>query len=148
MTRSSRLVQPERWAVLVTGSRRWSDELKIQERLETYNEMTQEMIEFAGAAPLLIHGNCKTGADQIAAAFATDEAWHVLTMDAQWDRDGKPAGRRRNEGMLRVLLTLEEYGYQIAVEAFPMRDSTGTPDMVSRARTAGVRRINVTACAE
>jgi len=114
------------YAVLVTGSRNYTNKEKIRDVLNKYFSNT-----------VLIVGGA-TGADTIAADIAERWEWNIIEMLAQWARDGKAAGPIRNQEMLKVLGALGKCGYKTVVEAFPHSDSRGTRHMISRAREAGV----------
>jgi hypothetical protein len=116
----------ERWAVLVTGSRDWTDSEAIGRVLEPYQPGT-----------VLIHGDAG-GADTYAAGWGEYYDYVVLDMPAQWKRDGKGAGPARNYAMLDVLLALRRCGYDVAVLAFPLPQSRGTRHMMQIARAAKV----------
>lgn len=81
----------------------------------------------------LIHGGA-SGADMGAAQWGDDERLRVLCYPADWERDGKAAGPIRNRRMLTE-------GRPDVVIAFP--GGRGTENMVSLAKSAGVRVIEV-----
>jgi hypothetical protein len=116
-------------AILVTGSRDWTDEYAIQ----------CAMID-AGSGKLhmlLIHGDCR-GADRVAAEYAKGTAcWMALPMPAQWHKLGAEAGPDRNLRMIEVLKHLRACGYDCEVHAFPLPSSKGTRHMMRIAREAG-----------
>ncbi len=114
-------------AVIVTGSRNWTDEEAIAKALE------------ASKPDIVIHGNAR-GADSIAHKLSAGRR-EIIPMPAQWHRDGKRAGPFRNARMLAVLLALRECGYDVEVLAFPLPDSIGTPHMIGLAVDAGVSVI-------
>jgi hypothetical protein len=114
-------------ACIVTGSRSWRDAEMVYRAVDQFNP------------DVIIHGACPSGADEYAGRCYAQAA--VVPMPAQWKRDGKAAGPKRNRAMLDVLLTLQSCGYEIAVLAFPMAESRGTRDMMAQAREAGVRVV-------
>lgn len=116
----------ERWAVLVTGSRAWTDYDAIERVLSEYP-----------AGTVLIHGDAR-GADSLAAECGERFVFNVIAMPAQWKRHGVVAGPIRNGHMVRVLLALKECGHNVRVEAFPLRSSKGTRDAMRRAMELGV----------
>jgi hypothetical protein len=120
-----------RVAILVTGSRDWTDIVALSRAL--YEIMP---VRGSGAFVLVIHGGAR-GADHIAADSAVRLGFETLEMPAQWDRDGKSAGHKRNAAMVRVLEALHDCGYECHVLAFPMPDSKGTWDCVRRAKAGG-----------
>lgn len=123
----------ERTAVLVTGSRDWSDYGPIRERLSLYPEGT-----------ILLHGDCGrlapasrgfgsgvrrfVGADKIAhdIGHGRFNCWPL----PYFDDLGKAGGPKRNECLFRVLLALKESGFASFVEAFPLGASPGTRGMI------------------
>lgn len=114
-------------AIIVCGSRTWV-------------EPAPRIARVLGDLPrtLVIHGDAR-GADRIAASLTYTLGHDVLAMPAQWERDGRAAGPKRNEAMLRVLLSLQQCGYEVAVHAFPVGESRGTRHMMRIAEKAGVR---------
>lgn len=103
--------------ILVCGGRDYQNRAKVFETLD------------AQEPPFtIIHGAAR-GADALAAAYARERGIPVQAYPADWRRDGKSAGYRRNERMLRD-------GRPDLVIAFP--GGPGTAHMVARAREAGV----------
>lgn len=76
----------------------------------------------------VIHGAAR-GADSLAGEWARARGVPELRFPAEWNRHGRAAGPLRNQRML-------EEGFPNLVIAFP--GGTGTKDMVTRARAAGV----------
>jgi hypothetical protein len=68
--------------------------------------------------------------------MAPIDAWnrghHVAEIEARWSRHGKAAGPRRNAAMTLLAPALT------AAYAFPLGESKGTWDMVTRLKQAGV----------
>lgn len=85
------------------------------------------------APSLVIHGDCRTGADRIAHEWAVDRGVDVVTVPALWKPHGRAAGPRRNKLMARL-------GIADAVLAFP--GGKGTASMVHEARRAGLKVID------
>jgi len=75
--------------LLVTGSRNWSDVASVE----------REIVR-AGAPLTVIHGDA-SGADRLAADFATSIMHEVIPFPANWSADGRAAGPIRNARMLR-----------------------------------------------
>lgn len=125
-----------RIAILVTGSRDWTDREAIHDALG--------QIDSRSRLPLvMIHGDAP-GADTIAREYAEhDGTWHVIAMPALWTLHGKSAGPRRNAEMVEALKLLRDCGYECHVLAFPMPDSRGTWDCVRKARAAGFEPVIV-----
>ena len=117
-----------RQAIIVCGSRDWTDQGSIIAALRTFPCHT-----------VVIHGDCR-GADRMAASVATSIGFdNVIAMPAQWDENGKAAGPIRNAAMLRVLLALRECGYWVEALAFALPSARGTRDMIRQAEHAGVK---------
>lgn len=115
-------------AVIVTGSRLWKDADAVYQALDRSDP------------DIVIHGACPSGADEYAdRCFDTVS---LIPMPAQWDRDGKSAGPKRNQQMLNVLLSLRDCGYTVEVLAFPLGESRGTRGMMLMAEAAGVAVTN------
>jgi len=122
------------YRLLITGSRDWTDDRAITERLDNvYMSLS------ARKQLIVVHGACQTGADKIAADWVEWRWWNtvipasILDQDphpADWDRLGKAAGPIRNQQMV-------DAGADLCL-AFPLNTSPGTSDCIKRARTAGI----------
>lgn len=139
----------------VTGSRNWYREGPIRRALR----FTAQEGQVAGLRPVLVVGDCPTGADWIAAKLWRGWQWEPEVHYAKWDLCGpgcpsKPhrvkrwpedkhhpgtledwcphAGPRRNRALVRSGLDV--------LLAFPMgdRERSGTRNCISRAEEAGV----------
>lgn len=113
--------------ILVCGSRTFSDYRIIEAVLTGFwtTSTTMELILIEGEA---------TGADTLAAEWATAAYVNVERYPANWELHGKAAGPIRNQEML-------DSGVDICF-AFvdkPLAVSRGTADMVNRCRNAGVK---------
>jgi hypothetical protein len=125
-------------AVLVCGSRNWTDRELIRARLVNYPRGT-----------ILIHGDCGArdkrtgravrGADLLAAEIAEELGLIQVPMPARWTVQGKLAGPIRNKAMVEVLCRLRWCGYRVAVEAFPLPSSKGTWNTVHLSEGVGIR---------
>jgi hypothetical protein len=118
----------KRTALLVTGSRDWTDYAPIKDRLSRYPEGT-----------ILIHGNCgRLGAGTegkflrpfVGADWIAQEVGIPLGFDS-WRLPyfadlGKAGGPRRNQAMVDVLVALVRSGFEGFAEAFPIDRSPGT----------------------
>jgi hypothetical protein len=104
--------------VIVTGSRSWADRRAIWEALDRCD------------VELLIHGDCETGADRIADAWAEANGVPCARMPAWWKAYGREAGPWRNNCMLRFFP-------EAIVLAFPLPGSKGTIDCINQARECG-----------
>ena len=107
--------------VLVCGGRDYDDRDRVFSELDTLQPIR-----------MVIHGNAR-GADTLAQAWCLSRRVQAAACPAQWSKYGKRAGPMRNEAMLGHSPDL--------VLAFP--GGRGTADMVSRARKAGVRVVEV-----
>lgn len=120
--------------VLVCGGRSFGDDALIDQTLD-------ELWAQATRSFTLIHGDA-SGADAIANAWALAKRARgfdvkVSRFPAEWRRYGSPmAGPVRNQRMLT-------YGKPDLVLAFP--GGSGTADMVARARSCGIRIVEIPA---
>ena len=124
-------------AIIVSGSREWADEEALH--LAVLEEDPD----------VIIHGDCPTGADAMVEEYADVMAElgrrvAVVPLPAQWEKfeargDRNAAGMARNREMLRLLLILQEHGYDVAVVAAPLPGGRGTQGMARIANKAGVR---------
>lgn len=104
--------------VIVCGSRGWTDRGRISDRLALLPDDT-----------VVVHGAAR-GADRIAHQEAQKLGLLVEPHPADWDRLGKRAGFVRNEEMA-------EAGASLCIGFWDGR-STGTTDMLDRARAHGI----------
>lgn len=114
-------------AVIFCGSRNWTDDDAIRNRMRAYRLPNV----------VVIHGDCR-GADRIAGNIARVLGATVIEMPAQWKLHGDAAGPMRNGAMLTVLLALKACGYKVSCEAFTLPESKGTLDMIERCQMAQV----------
>jgi hypothetical protein len=125
----------ERTAVLVTGSRDWSEPEPMRARLSLYPSGT-----------ILLHGACgkwKTvngrrllfGADLWADLIGRKEFGHVPWPLAYFDDLGLAGGPVRNAALVAHLLVFHRFRFRCAVEAFPLGIAKGTTDCVKKVRT-------------
>lgn len=126
-------------AILVTGSRNWTDPDPIRQRLSLYP-----------AGTILIHGDCGEysrmtgrvlrGADLLAADIGEEEFGHIpLPMPPNYRAKGQDAPKIRNKLMVEVLTRLRWCGYEVAAEAFPLPSSRGTWHTVHLVEAVGVK---------
>jgi hypothetical protein len=113
--------------VLVCGGRHFADAALCKRTLDALHVGTP--------ITCLIEGGAR-GADELAGAWAMARGVRQRTFEADWRRDGVSAGPIRNQAMLRE-------GDPDLVVAFP--GGAGTAHMISIARRAGVRVIEVEA---
>lgn len=113
--------------VLVCGGRDFTDVFLLADKLAKLH----------GERPIstIIHGGAR-GADSLAETWAAYNDIDVEMYPADWKKHGRSAGPLRNAQML-----LE--GKPDLVVAFP--GGRGTADMVSRAKAAGVKVVEVNA---
>ena len=102
--------------ILVCGGRDYRNRSKVFETLD------------AQEGPFVIIHGAARGADTLAAEYARERGVKAEAYPADWKRDGRSAGYRRNERMLRLRPDL--------VIAFP--GGPGTAHMVEIAQRAGV----------
>lgn len=111
--------------VLITGSRKWTDRERIRiALLQVWCELGCE------SDCTLVHGDCPTGADAIAADVWRKAHLPVEAHPADWKNLGRAAGPVRNEEMVQA-------GADRCL-AFPLPDSRGTFDCMKRADRAGI----------
>lgn len=79
--------------ILITGSRDWPDPDLIITALTEYEMSTS-------VTPTLVSGNCPTGADAFAEAYASVLGWKIERHPADWNRYGRRAGFLRNKEMV------------------------------------------------
>lgn len=102
--------------VLVCGGRDYSDGVTVMRELLKLDPTS-----------IIVHGAAR-GADSIARFIAEDLGFRTEAHPADWKKYGKGAGPVRNQAML-------DSGIDLVI-AFP--GGTGTKDMTTRARKAGV----------
>jgi hypothetical protein len=113
-------------AVLVCGSRDWTDEGAVREQLE------RAVARFGGERLVLIAGGAR-GADRQAEACARELGLAVEVYPARWDRHGRSAGYLRNVQMLDRLADFPDR-YVIAFS----NGSRGTQHTIDQARRRGI----------
>ena len=111
--------------VLVCGGRDYDDLGNVWSQLDAHHGLI--------GIGCIIHGGA-SGADALAESWAASNKVARHRFSAQWDKHGKAAGPMRNQAMI-------DKGKPDLVIAFP--GGRGTADMVSRARAAGVRVVEV-----
>jgi hypothetical protein len=137
MERNDPAMNPcKRIAVLVTGSRGWTDQGAIMSRLRTYAVNPRAANDGAPWCPpdsVLIQGGA-SGADALSTS-AVHYGWMIETT-RYFDWLGKRGGHVRNAMMLDKLKVYAKYGYRCSVEAFSLGTS-GTEGMIQLAQKAG-----------
>ncbi len=109
--------------ILITGSRYWSDWIKLADVLKRYASYSTDEV-------VIVHGDCPTGADQLAEQWATERKIRTEKHPAKWEKYGKAAGPKRNQKMV-------DLGADICI-AFPLPDSRGTVDCMNKAKAANI----------
>jgi hypothetical protein len=114
--------------LLVCGARDWTDRALLVEVID--QAVTEHGRGQAGV--VVIEGGAR-GADRLAGELARARGWQLEEYPADWHREGRAAGPRRNAWMLRE-------GRPERVIAFTddLATSRGTADLVGRARAAGL----------
>lgn len=115
------------YRVLITGSRNWTDEKKIERAIQIAT------LGQSKSRTVIVHGAAK-GADRIAGTIAEGMGLHVEAYPADWDVHGKSAGPIRNQQMV-------DLGADICL-AFPLGESRGTRHCMQAAEKAGIKVIN------
>lgn len=116
--------------VLVCGSRDWNN---IQSIEKEFKKLPQGSI--------IIHGACPTGADAIAEKLAMKYGFPIRRYAADWDKEGKSAGPKRNSKMIK---SEHVGGDPITIGLAFTHDlvrSRGTKDCVEKARKAGIKMM-------
>ena len=116
-----RVMAADGFRVLVCGGRDYADRDRVFAELDALQPIR-----------MVIHGNAR-GADALAHEWCLSRRVQAAPCPAKWSKYGKRAGPMRNEAMLGHSPDL--------VLAFP--GGRGTADMVSRARKAGVRVVEI-----
>lgn len=111
--------------VLVCGGRDFTDRVQLYDILDRHHQTV--------GINLIIHGAAR-GADTLAWQWACDRILPDASFPADWKTHGKGAGLIRNTQMLTK-------GKPDLVIALP--GGRGTADMVSKAKAAGVRVIEI-----
>lgn len=114
------------YLVMVSAGRDYTNREAIRSDFSAVDEEARE----EGLPVKLLHGDCKTGGDQIADAEARALGWDVEKHPADWDKHGKAAGPIRNGEMVALRPDI--------LFAYPTAQSRGTWDAVRKARAAGI----------
>ncbi len=114
--------------VLVCGGRIYWDSAKVNRTLSRVQSKHDRME--------IIHGACRTGADELADRWAVRHYVQIHEFPADWEAHGRAAGPIRNQRMI-------DEGKPDLVVAFP--GGRGTADMVRRAKAAGIKVVEVPA---
>lgn len=121
--------------VMICASRGWVDPQPVEARLtDLYHRVGRDRL-------VVIHSE-RRGADRVAADWA--ERWQVPHIEhtANWDRDGRLAGRVRDAAMLDFLIDQrDEFGADVELVVFRLPDdrlSSEVDRVVQMARAARV----------
>lgn len=109
--------------VLVCGSRTLTDSTAV--------EMVLDGLALKHGPLVVIHGNCRSGVDAIADAWARYLGVDAVRFSADWVRYGRAAGPIRNSDML------SEGKPDLVVGFKDKPESAGTDDMLNKARSLG-----------
>lgn len=120
--------------VAFIGSRNWTNQETIKEKLEKYKSIAEKRGEIltvvSGGAP---------GADTIAVDLAREMRCNTLKYQANWAKWGKAAGPIRNQELL------DEGDPEVVVAFKKGSISKGTDDMLEK---ASKRKIPIELCTE
>lgn len=86
--------------ILITGSRDWPNDGSVEIALNMYLALSP-----VGEELVIVHGDCPTGADAYAKAWAIDNLDMNVTQEphpADWKKFGKFAGPKRNREMVEL----------------------------------------------
>ncbi|MGC0144305.1 DUF2493 domain-containing protein [Pseudactinotalea sp. Z1732] len=111
--------------ILVTGSRNWTDTHTLQAALDEALTQADDLAEV-----VLVHGDCPTGADRMAARYFDRLGLATEAHPADWGAHGRAAGPIRNAHMVSLGADL--------VLAFPLGASRGTWNCTRLAQRAGI----------
>ena len=120
-----------RVCILVTGSRNWTDQKAIFERLADPRYGTTTLNR---KHSVVLHGGAR-GADSIASR-AADVLGFLVESTPYFEELGKQGGVLRNALLVDKLLCYGRHGYQMAVLAFVLSGSVGTVDCIRRVQRA------------
>lgn len=109
-------------ALLVTGARTWDDAPRMR---RAFADVWRAWGPGSVTRPLLVVGDCPTGADAMAASAWRDLGLDVEVHRADWSRGGW-AGPVRNQAMVDRLVGLRDAGTTVRACAFA--DLCSRPD--------------------
>jgi len=111
-------------AVMITGSRDWTDDVVIFNALSPY-----------GDGDVIILGDAR-GADAIARGVCAERGLQFTVFEARWVEYGWRAGHERNSRMASALSRQWLRGHKMLCLGFPLEKSRGTWDALRQARSA------------
>jgi hypothetical protein len=121
--------------IIIAGSRTFVDYPKLKIRcIEIIKGFKHgRIVEYMGMLNIVIISGCASGADRLGEKFAKEMLFDLVMMPANWDRDGKSAGYKRNVEMAKY--AQKDDGVLIA---FWDGQSKGTKHMIDIAKKYGL----------
>lgn len=101
--------------LLLTGSRDWDDR---EAMLAAFRQVWQHWGPREVTHPLLVVGDCPTGADAMARDLFSREGLPVEVLAADWSNHGPRAGMMRNQDLVDHVVALHGRGARVHVAAF------------------------------
>ena len=102
-------------ALLTTGSRAWDDELTMRSAFASVLRGWSKDFPFR---PVLLSGQCPTGADAMAERLFDTVGFPVWRYPADWEAHGRAAGPTRNQEMVDALVHLRTQCVHVRCIAF------------------------------
>ncbi|PRX91962.1 SLOG family protein [Allonocardiopsis opalescens] len=126
--------------ILVTGSRTWGTRPSPNGPVpdQRQHDRLVEALRCAAKGaqrPVLVVGDCPTGADAIATRYARRWGWRVEVHTALWGVYGSHAGPRRNAEMVRAGADI----CLVFLNELNGKPSRGTRNCMRLAREAGIK---------
>lgn len=110
--------------ILLAGAHTWADHDLIR------TVLAEAHLAAGGGEVTLVHGDCPSGADQIADTYWRRRGLPVETHPADWGTYGRSAATIRNQSMVNL-------GAMVCL-GFPLGRSAGTRECIQLARRAGI----------
>lgn len=91
--------------ILITGSRDWPNDNSVGEKIAAVIALAMATPYIDTSHVTIVHGACPTGADDLANEYvlemiARGRPISAETHPANWERDGRSAGFKRNQEMV------------------------------------------------
>jgi len=117
------------YKILITGGRDWTDKAQV------YAALSDLLRRLNRIDVIIIHGDCKTGADLFAKEFCEEHGIEQDPHPADWDKYKKLAGpiRNRKMVMLKPNICLAFWTGKV--------DGSGTFDCICRANKNKIRVV-------